>query len=68
MQPKKYGYTRRGFIETALGTLILAGSGIGPQPAGGKVKEMLVYIGTYPTLMGALSLTLIDKFASTTTT
>ncbi|MBC7901103.1 MAG: lactonase family protein [Saprospiraceae bacterium] len=47
MQPKKDGYTRRGFIETAIGTLILAGSGIGQQPAGGKVKEMLVYIGTY---------------------
>lgn len=47
MQPKKYGYTRRGFIETAIGTFLLAGSGIGQQPAGGKVKEMLVYIGTY---------------------
>ncbi|MGI9036515.1 MAG: beta-propeller fold lactonase family protein, partial [Pyrinomonadaceae bacterium] len=51
MQPKIDGnYTRRDFLKfAALGTtaLTLAGSIFGGGKSGKKIKEMLVYIGTY---------------------
>jgi 6-phosphogluconolactonase len=50
MQSKKNNFTRRGFLKiVAAGStgLMFAGSGFGQQSGGEKLKEMLVYIGTY---------------------
>jgi 6-phosphogluconolactonase len=50
MQNKNSNFTRRGFLKiVAVGTVgaTLAGSGFGQQSGVEKLKEMLVYIGTY---------------------
>lgn len=47
MHHKIHPFTRRDFLTAAAGTLMFASSGLGQQLGNKKMREMLVYIGTY---------------------